>query len=351
MTARWLTTHAEFAAIAAQWDGALESMNAGSGADNPFLLSEFLQAWADEFVPPEALRVLTFWRGGDLVGGLPLYRERRRGVAMLRALGIGFAGLSEGWSHSDTQFGSACAAALGERDDWQYLNLPLSRSAWLEGGSLPLITTPAISGARAHLNANFDAYLAERPRSLQVKLGLSRRRAHAAGGWELVELQGLQAIKDLIEFQLRCNGPELYATDPVVTPQRERWSRFTRDMLERMAGCGRLQALELRIGGERAAAAFGLKLGEGFNYVLTSCDRNFSRFSPGHMMFAAIIERACALRLPYVDAFGVGEKAAGEEAGGLRRWCNEFPPQYRQRLFHPGIGGAALLQIGRLWKS
>lgn len=348
MTARWMLTHDEFAGIAEQWDAGLEA----SGADNPYLLSEFLSAWADEFAAPESLRVLTLWQGRTLVGGLPLYRDRRRGVAMLRALGIGFAGLSEGWRHpSAGNFSAACAAALAERRDWQYLNLPLARTPFMTETQLPVISDATISGARARLGDSFDAYLAERPRSLQVKLGLSRRRAKTVGGWELVELQKASEVRELVAFQLQCNGPDRYMPDRVVTGQRQRWARFTRGVLERLNRRGRLEAFELRIGGERAAAAFGMKLGPGFNYVLTSCDRNFSRYSPGHMLFAALIERACALRQPYVDAFGVGEKAADEDATGLRRWCNEFPPLYRQRVFHPGLGGAALLQIGRLWTS
>src|SRR5437773_1887656 len=62
---------------------------------SPFLLHGWIEAWARHYVPDGDLRIQVAERGGKLVGAVPLYVRRRRGLRVAEFLGGDQAALAD----------------------------------------------------------------------------------------------------------------------------------------------------------------------------------------------------------------------------------------------------------------
>lgn len=343
MTVRWITTRADFAALAPEWDAAVEA----SGCGNPFLLSSFLSPWAESFVPEGSLCVLVASDDGGIRAGLPLYRDRRRGVAVLRVVGIGFANLTEPLFAAGAE-PAAGAALLGQAlaalPDWRYLHLPLVRPWMLLPPGLPCRETPAGLNARIRIASSAaETVCGLRPR-MQANLRRSLRHAAAAGVLSLDCETDPARVEELVAFQLRHNGPERYPPDTVVTRSRTAWAACTRRVLAAMAASDRLDALALRLhrqGREEAliAAGFGFRLGAGYHSVLVSYDPAFRALGPGFLFFYYLMDWVRARGGDFIEMYADGR------AFDKRRWCpgpDSLEPLRSVRLYHPSLSGRLL---------
>ncbi|HUX67483.1 MAG TPA: GNAT family N-acetyltransferase [Terriglobales bacterium] len=344
MRAEWQRTHAELAELAPAWDRALAQGN----PDNPFLLADFLQTWAQAFVPAGELRVLTLWEGEELVGGLPLYRARRLTgprLAVLRPLGLGFANFTEPFFVGpESAFAAAGWAALRQLRGWSYLSLPLGRRPWWRGAAgLRWRESAPVTDARIAIAGGAAAYAATLQPRMQANLRRCRRRADERGGVELRRETEAAVVEEMIAFQLRHNGPERYPEDREVTPSRPAWAEFTRTLLRRLAAQGRLDAMGLRLGGELAAVGFGFRHGPGYKSLLASYDPRFRHCGPGLLFFYELIEWCWRRGEPYLDMYADGN------AFEKRRWCNQFLPLHQVWVFAPTVVGRGLYHSHRLW--
>jgi CelD/BcsL family acetyltransferase involved in cellulose biosynthesis len=333
MTWRWITTRSEFAGLAADWDAAV----AATGNDNPFLLSDFLIPYAEAFVAEGELRVLVFSDNGRVRGGLPLFRQRRRRwphVPALRYLGLGFANLTEPFhpKGGEAAFAAACSQALGELRGWRFLDLPLARTPWWRS-----ITDrrwrdgPAGKNARLEIDRPAADYVSGLSAKMQANLRRCRRHAAELGEVSFGRETSGEAIAALVEFQLRHNGPERYAADVQVSPDRAAWAGFTRTLLLRLAAGGKLDAMALRVGGKLAAAGFGLRYGPGYKSMLISYDPELARCGPGLIFFEELIDWCRANGDRWIDMY-----ADSEGNNDKRRWCRAFAPLHRVQVFSAG---------------
>jgi CelD/BcsL family acetyltransferase involved in cellulose biosynthesis len=330
MTWRWISSHAEFAALAQAWDAAVTAL----AGDNPFLLSEFLRCYAAAFVPEGELRILALYDNSSIIGGLPLYhrrRHRRPHLPTLRYLGLGFANLTEPFHPpgAEEAFARACTEALAERNDWQLCALPLCRHPWWrQRGRCRWLEASAGSNARLVVDRPAEQYVLTLSPKMQANLRRCRRHAAAMGEVALTRESSPEAVATLIQFQLHHNGPFRYAPDVQVSPDRGAWADFTRTLLLRLAAAGHLDAMALRIGGQLAAAGFGYRYGAGYKSMLISHDQGLGRCGPGLLFFHELIDWCRDQGDPWIDMY-----AAGEAVYAKRRWCHEFVPLYQARLF------------------
>ncbi|HXE30258.1 MAG TPA: GNAT family N-acetyltransferase [Terriglobales bacterium] len=341
MTARWVKDPAEFAALAPAWDAAL----AASGSDNPFLWSDFVCTWCEAFVPAENLRILAVFEDGRLAAGLPLYLSRRRRRPILRVAGIGFANLTEPFfpPARAAAFARACGDALRHLAGWQYLNLPLVRSAWMcDPPGLLTRRSANLTAARLRIAQPAAATVATLSPRLQANLRRCQRLA--AGELRLERETDSKALAAMIAFQLQHNGPDRYPPDTVVPAPREAWAQFTRRVLEAFAARDRLDAMALRLDGELAAVGFGFRAGPGYKSVLTAYHPRFRHWGPGLLFFYYLIEWCWRHQQPSLDMYG--------DAGDFnkRRWCNEFEPLDAVRFFPASPQGWLLRAGSRLWQ-
>ena len=345
MTCRWITTNAEYAALAPEWDAAVLALN----GDNPFLISDFLACYADAFVPDGELRILAIYDNSRLFAGLPLYHVRRRRwphIHALRVLGLGFANLTEPLvpAGSEADFALACGEALAELKEWDYGHIPLARSPWWrETRACRWIESSAGANARLRVDRPADEYLRTLRPKMQANLRRCRRHAAALGAVTLTRETAPAAITALVDFQLRHNGPNHYPPDVQVSPDRAAWADFTRTLLLRLAATGRLDAMALRIGDTLAAAGFGFRYGAGYKSMLISHDPAFGRCGPGLLFFHQLIDWCRAQGDPWIDMY-----AAGPADSDKRRWCRQFVPLRQVRIFPPRWRAAPIYSVCRV---
>lgn len=83
LTTSTVTTTAEFANLADDWDVLVRAM----GRPSPYLLHGWLLAWCRHYTVDGDLRVHLVRRGGRLLGALPFFVTRRGGVRVAQFLG------------------------------------------------------------------------------------------------------------------------------------------------------------------------------------------------------------------------------------------------------------------------
>ncbi|HET9783351.1 MAG TPA: GNAT family N-acetyltransferase, partial [Terriglobales bacterium] len=360
MTPRWWTTHAELTAGAARWDAGVEA----AGGDNPFVLSTFLRAWAETFAPPadkrgarrsragarasQSLRVLALEdSAGAVLAGWPLVRQRRRhgGIACwaLRPLGLGFANLNEPFHRmSAPEFAALAERALAERDDWDYISLPLARTPWWEKAGWRWRTRPQGAAARLRLHRPAAEYALGLSPRMQANLRRALRRAAELGGARLQPVTDTRGLEELIAFQLRHNGPRRYPPEREWGAPPEQWEAFVRMLLPRLANAGQLDAMALRLGDRLAAVGFGFRFGSGYKSMLTSFDPAFRTAAPGLLLFYFLMDGCRARGDTWLDMYA--------DAAHLdkRRWQPEEVPLYHGFIFAPSPRGRALFGLSRM---
>ena len=342
MKARWWTRQAELAAGAERWDAGVRA----AGGDNPYVLSTFLRAWSEAFADEDSLRMLVVeGEDGAIVAGWPLVRQRRRhagvGCWALRPLGLGFANLNEPFYRmKEEEFALVAAGALGERDDWDYVSLPLARATWWEGAGWRWRRRAQGGAARFILDRPADG----RGLSPHMQANLRRclRRAEEMGGARLERVGEAGQLQELIAFQLRHNGPQRYPPEREWGAAPERWAEFTGTLLRRLHAAGQLDAMALRLGGELAAVGFGFRHGPGYKSMLTSFDPRCGEAGPGLLLFHFLMDWCRKRGDPWIDMYA--------EAAHLdkRRWQPEVIPLHHGFIFAGNARGRALFQMHRM---
>jgi hypothetical protein len=72
MECLWIEDIRQFQDIAQEWDEAIVV----SGADNPFLLSDFIESWWKYYSKKRRLSIFAIYDRGQIVAGIPLCAKR-----------------------------------------------------------------------------------------------------------------------------------------------------------------------------------------------------------------------------------------------------------------------------------
>ena len=138
---RTLTTEAELAALAPQWDALVTA----APRPSPFMLHAWLLVWWRHFGEGSSLEVHAAFRDGRLVGALPLFTRRERGLRITAFVGGGASALGDvlvapGADVDAVARGLASRAATVKHDLVDVFGLPAeSRLAEAAGEGLRLL--------------------------------------------------------------------------------------------------------------------------------------------------------------------------------------------------------------------
>jgi CelD/BcsL family acetyltransferase involved in cellulose biosynthesis len=308
----------------AEWLGneaAWSRLLARSQADALFLSWEWLTLWWHCFADALAAvpDILAFYRGGDLVGLLPLYRRRVVRSGLLPTSSVQLIGLS--WRDSGPLISEyldviatadeidavrrACVCALLEEREWTEWVIgftPAGRQwcdafAWLCPSRRQYVRE--LDGSvsyQADVSAGFAAYLrALGPSTRRSMWGLRRRLAmRGEVRFELLTTQEIEAgFSDLNRLhQLRWRRPAFVGARLA----------FHRRLAGRLASRGELAFSRLRVAGEVVSVLYDIRKGGRQYNISMGFDPGFSsKLSLGLLHLGYALEAAADGNVPTYD--------------------------------------------------
>jgi len=324
------------------WD----NMLIRSCSDNPFLLHDFISTWWLHFSRGRQLRIFTTFEDNDLMGGFPLYLDRRRTrfgfCRILRYPGEIAANLTECISlNSQEQFISQLIQGLSERKDWDVLFIERIRknNSLLKGIndlSLPKGWKLSLRQSDWHFRISLpdsaDVYLTSLPKKLRYALRKGKKLCHERGQLLLENVKGADAVRSLYDLFVQLSIKSFRSRGGVSAFEDLGRVSFFRELLVRLEENGRLDAHALKVDEEILAISFGYRFGNGYKYILPTFNPDWSDCEPGHLMIAELIRTAIQRGDTYFD-MGNGETLY------KRQWCNLREPLFRLEVIAPTIGG------------
>ena len=305
---RTLTTAEEVAALADEWD----ALVVAAPRPSPFLLNTWIAEWWRHYGDGSSLEVHVAFDGDRLVGALPLYTRRERGLRVTAFVGAGASALGD--LLLAPAAGPDVAAALAQRavaarhDLFDLFGLPgESRLAAAAGAGLRLIER--VEAPVLDLRAGWDAVYAEKTSSKKRNLHRRRRRQLAEQGALVVE---------------RAQTPEdvLPALESAFELHEKRWAgrpdgsgfaspvgrRFNRAVAERLAAQDRVRIVTLSLDGRPVAFHYFFALANAMYVYRLAFDPELSRFSPGLVNTLDALEWAGEEGLQKVEYLGGDER-------------------------------------------
>jgi CelD/BcsL family acetyltransferase involved in cellulose biosynthesis len=335
MEYQWIEDPQGFEALAGEWDGALRR----SGEDNPFLLSEFILTWWKHYGRGRRLRILIIREGGRLVGGLPLYDH---GHGLLDFPG-GIAANYTEWLCVDSpqRLWPVLLAALAGRLDWRRIRLSRYRQSRLSSSGGELLAMAQAQGILCDLYESGRTYLmvlsAEArdclrhlPPRLRTYLRRAERECARFGPVALQSSTQWETVREWFAAYCRFSVASFRVRGQDSAFADETRRRFFRDFLERACRNGYLDANVLTAGPRILAIHFGYSTGDHLNYVLTTFDHELSRWRPGHLLIAKLVELAARRRNPLIDFF-TGETLY------KRQWSNRQEAVFTVELWRDTV--------------
>jgi CelD/BcsL family acetyltransferase involved in cellulose biosynthesis len=271
---------------------------------SPFLLHAWLAAWwRHHAAPGRDLQVHAARRGDRLVGALPLFAERRRGVRVARFVGGPDSALADVLLAHDENREAATAlaeAAAAEANDVADL-FGLPAASRLEDALGPgrLVLVPRIAAPVLDLDAGWEAVYGERTSA-------KRRKFHRRSRRQLAELGALEARIARTPAEVDAALGDAFALHALRWRDRPDESGFAspagrafqRDALGALAGEDVVRVTTLRLAGRPLAfTSYFLVAGCVVVHRL-AFDPEFASFSPGVLalhdaLAAASAEGAC----------------------------------------------------------
>jgi CelD/BcsL family acetyltransferase involved in cellulose biosynthesis len=279
---------------------------------SPFLLHGWIEAWARHYVPDGDLRVHVAERSGRLVGAVPLFVHRRRGLRVAEFLGGDQAALADLLVAPDAPAAVAprlaAEAAAGDHDfaDLFGLSGGSRLAAAVETGSLTLIER--VEAPVLDLAAGWDAVY-------EAKTSSKRRNLHRRRLRQLSELGEVAWRFARTPEELRSALEDAFALHDLRWHGRPDGSRFAtptgmrfhQEAIAALAESDIPRIVTLTLDGRPIAFHYYLAF-EGRMYVhRLAFDPELARFSPGLL---ATLE---ALRLAGEEGLQLVEYLGGDE--------------------------------------
>ncbi len=306
------------AALAAGWDDLVRAMPRPS----PFLLHGWIEEWWRSLGAGAELAVVTARRGEALVGVLPLYVSRRRGVRVARFLGGHESALGDVLlaDPADDEVGRALLEAL-EDERFSYVDLfglpagsalarfvPADRLTLLERVEAPVMLMPD----------GWDA--AYTAKTSSKKRALHRRRARQLGELGAVEFtvaRTLEELRPALEAAFEIHSLRWRGRPDASTFGQTRGREFHRRALERIARDDVPRIVTLSIAGRPVAFHYYFALAGTMYVHRLAFDPDLARMSPGQVTTLETLRAASDEGLTRVEFLGGDERYKLELADGL----------------------------------
>ena len=345
MDCRWVEEIGKFQEIRGEWDEAV----IGSGAYNPFLLSDFIITWWKHFGGGRALRIFVVYDGQRITGGLPLY-IRKGGCREAFARSLCYVG-DHAANYTEPLYAGPEAEvlpmlknSLAAKRDWDVLYLtdlrPESRML-SECRGMGTDRRFSLRIFQDHMNWAIDLSMGQEKYlsaiSSKLRRDLRAKRRHLES--DLGELK-LRAITGEAEVERHF---DLYAEFSVNTFaerdknsnfENRRYAGFFREFLVLMDRNRRLDAYALTAGDKILALGFGYRFGKGFNWVLTAYNPEHRYFRPGYLLIEELIKLVLSRGETCYNWYGY-------ERFYKSQWCNNRSPLYSLAIVRSSIRGRA----------
>jgi CelD/BcsL family acetyltransferase involved in cellulose biosynthesis len=288
-----------------EWDALVRQMPRPS----PFMLHGWLSAWWRRHGAGVEVAVHTVRQGGRLVGALPLYTERRRGLRTTRLLGGRGSALGDllvSPDASDEVERLLGGAVESMRHDVLWFS-GLDASSRL-ASALPLRLQERVESPVLDLTEGWQAVYRAKTNSRKRKVhGRRLRRLAELGRLELTVARTadelLPALEDAFAVhEARWRGqPD---TSGFSTPAGR---AFHRDAIAQLAADDVPRIATLKVGGRPIAFQLCFEL-EGRLYMhRLAFDPDFAPFSPGILTMLSVLEAAAGEGVHTVEYLGAGE--------------------------------------------
>ena len=298
----------EFERHAPTWDALVASMPRPS----PFMLSAWLEPWWSHFGRDRSMRIEAAFVDGELVGGLPLELERRRGIVVGRFMGREHAALGDVLAREDVadEVVAKIVGALGAVGA-DYLDL---FGVALEGRLFGAIEdsdhlVERVQAPVLDVRDGWDTVYAAKTSSRRRNLHRRRRR-------QLDELGEIALVSIVGEAELSASLTDLFRIHDLRWAGRPDRSEFTTnrglpfnvDAMTRFARAGIARVLMMKLDGRAIAFQYYLVFERRMFFYRLAFDPDFARWSPGLLTTLAAIEAAAAEGVERVEFLGGGER-------------------------------------------
>lgn len=343
MKHHWIEDIEEFRKITSKWDEALIT----SGANNPFLLSEFIITWWKYFGNNLTLKIFVIYDDNRIAAGIPLYIKRCGiqclGTRIMYYIGGPLANYTEPlYADDESEILSSLRDALEKRSDWDVLYLTDIRA----GNRLLREYDDCASDKRyfcevvqdhmnwaVDLSEGIDKYLSTVSKKLRRDLKAKKKHAEKDyGRVRLEEIKGKEEIERYFDLYTDFSLKTFSARSRKSNLENIRYTAFFREFLVSLGQNQRLDAHALFAGDKVLAISFGYRFGKGFNWVLTSFNYDYKYIRPGYLLIEELIKEIHSRGETYYNWYNY-------ERFYKNQWCNKKTPLYRFFLIRRSLKG------------
>jgi CelD/BcsL family acetyltransferase involved in cellulose biosynthesis len=298
----------ELEALSPEWDSLVLAM----ARPSPFLLHGWVAEWWRSFGDGCELAVATATREGKLVGALPVYVSRRRGLRVCQFLGAHESALGDlilGPAEPvETAAGLVVALRAQRYDYCDLFGLPDgSVLAEASAGALSLIQR--VEAPVLLMPDGFEAAYTAKTSSKKRNLHRRRLRQLAeVGEVEFVEAQTAEKLEPLLEEAFELHRLRWEGRPDGSTFGTEQGRSFQRAAARRLGDSGVLRMVLMRVGGKPAAFHYFFELGSTMYVHRLAFDPMLSRYSPGLVSTLETLRVASDNGMTKVEYLGGGER-------------------------------------------
>lgn len=286
MQSHWIESIADFKRIAPAWDRTLLE----SREDNPFVHSDFIQAWWRHYGQGRRLWIFALTEGERVLGGMPLFEDS---PGRLEQVGRNAANYTELLAGADpSRLWENFLQALSGRRGWRRLLLKRVRQSRLRpwgllAGRHPRLRVVAPETEVTYL-LDIPAEIARLPKQIHPKLwavirpGL--RKLHQRGSVHLDRVRTPEQLGPFMEQFIRFHKAAFRQRRMRSNFEEQAFSDFFSELTGRFLERGFLEAYTLKAGGEAVAMGLGYSLTGNANDILTTFNPALHKLRPGHLL-------------------------------------------------------------------
>ncbi len=346
-TAEVVSDYQAFLDLEPDWNNLLQ----GAGIDHPFLTHEWVRTWWQCFGAGKTLHVIAVQRGGKLVAIAPMMLSKERIYGLnVRLLEFIYNKYTERFDfivarHAPEAYRQIWRSVVSQRHLWDVIRL-----CQLPPGSRTLEEIPKLASEDGFLTGlwhsgdvpylrlagSWDSYFqslrSKRRSNLRRRLKGLKRLGPVAH--EVVR-SGDRLETDL-EEGMRIEAASWKGDEGTAICCSPEVREFYKRMAEIAAQRGWLLLDFLTLNGRRIAFDYCLCFG-GKQYLLkTSYDPLFASYSPYHLLFSMVLQRAFEAGLEEFDFLGINDAWKLEWASEVspHQWLYVFPHAFRARLIY-----------------
>ncbi len=354
MKYHWVEDIEEFCKIARDWDEALIA----SGTYNPFLLSDFIITWWKYFNNNFALKIFVVYDDNKISGGIPLYIKRYGiqclGTRIMYYIGGPLANYTEPfYIGPGSKILTLFTEALEDKTDWDAIYLPNVRtenrfiSDYQKRGNDKRFIFYVIQdhfNLTIDLSAGKEKYMAAI--SKKLKKDLRQKRKHAIKDYGEIRFQrikGQEGVGRYLDVYTKFSLNTFDERNRKSSFEDKRYGNFLKEFFFIMDQKDRLDTYVLFAGDKILAIIFGYRLGQGFNWALTSFNYEYKYVRPGYLLVEELINEIIRRGETFCNCYGY-------ESFYKSQWCNKCSPLFRFIIMRRSFRGICYMAYQNLKK-